>query len=409
MSEFINNSKKRVEDLLDFSLKMMSGENGSLLIEKYQKVIDQVTPYDMLMLEDKQMQMGITPKAIKDDVEKVINVFFSKLANYNWKKPEEGTFLYYLMLENKAYEFKLNQVKKVIRENKDLDPADINSVKKNLLSMFNEFKEFESHYVKKENILFPYLEKKWNFYRPLNVMWSLHDDIRKGLKTIINLLESGNSSWQEIVKEIGSYFFLVFGMIQKENLIIYPVASETVSPEEWLRMHQQSFEYPFPFIEVPSKPEVEKSTGSNEESGITQTTDGMMFKTETGELDFKQILLLLNNLPVDVTFVDENNKVRYFSRPKDRFFPRSPAIIGRDVKNCHPPESVHIVERIVNAFRKGEKDTAKFWLQMKGKFILIQYFALRNSDNEYKGVLEVGQDITEIKTLEGQQTLLNWD
>ena len=112
---------------------------------------------------------------------------------------------------------------------------------------------------------------------------------------------------------------------------------------------------------------------------------------------------------MNIIFVDENDRVRFFSKPDERFFPRSPAIIGREVKNCHPPESVHIVEKIVAAFKSGEKDTAQFWLNMKGKFILIQYFALRNEKGEYKGVIETSQDVTEIRSLEGQQRLLNWD
>ena len=260
----------------------------------------------------------------------------------------------------------------------------------------------------KENILFPFLEKKWASYRPLTVMWSLHDDIRKKLKQIIQTLKSDATSWMDLNKLIGKYYFLVFGMIQKENLIIYPVASETVSDNEWEEMHHQSFEYPFPFIEAPDKPKSIKEPVLEKQSNISQNDGGLLFKSETGELNLEQLLLLINNLPVDITFVDENDKVKFFSRPKERFFPRSPAIIGRAVQNCHPPESVHIVEKIVAAFKNGEKDTAKFWLELKGKFILIEYFALRNDKNEYKGVIEVSQDVTGIRALKGEQRLLDW-
>lgn len=197
-------------------------------------------------------------------------------------------------------------------------------------------------------------------------------------------------------------------MIQKENLIIYPVASETVSDDEWEEMHNQSFEYPFPFIETPVKPKSIKEPVLEKQTEISQIDGDFMFKSETGELNLEQILLLFNNLPVDITYVDEDDKVRFFSRPKERFFPRSPAIIGRAVQNCHPPESVHIVEKIVTAFKNGKKDSANFWLELKGKFILIQYFPLRNSKNEYKGVVEVSQDVTYIRALEGEQRLLDW-
>ena len=408
MSEFINNNEKRVEELLAFSLGMMSGENGRMLLEKYKEAIENVTPHDMLLLEDKQMQMGIKPKAIKKDVDKVINTFFNKLKEYSWEKPKEGTFLYFLMLENRAYEFKLNRVKKIIKSYKGHEASNFNHLRNDLVGSFEEFQEFESHYVKKENILFPFLEKKWSSYRPLTVMWSLHDDIRKKLKQIIGILKSETSSWADLNKEIGAYYFLVFGMIQKEDLIVYPVASETVSDDEWREMHNQSFEYPFPFIESPSMPESIKEIVSEEQTGISQIDGNLTLKSETGELNLEQILLLLNNLPVDITFVDENDKVKFFSRPEERFFPRSPAIIGRAVQNCHPPESVHIVEKIVDSFKNGEKDNAKFWIELKGRFILIQYFALRNDKNEYKGIVEVSQDVTGIRALKGEQRLLDW-
>ncbi|MCD6566526.1 MAG: DUF438 domain-containing protein [Bacteroidales bacterium] len=409
MSEFIKKDEKRVEDLLAFSLGMMTGEDGRMLIEKYKEAIEHVTPHDMLKLEDKQMQMGIKTGAIKKDVDKVINIFFKRLKEYSWKKPNEGTFLYYLMLENKAYEFKLNSVKKIVKSYKGREVSEFLQLKKNLLGQYKEFEEFEAHYIKKENILFPFLEKKWSSYRPLNVMWSLHDDIRKKLKQIINILKSDSSSWAELNKEMGAYYFLVFGMIQKENFIVYPVASETVSDNEWEEMHKQSFEYPFPFIEKPVEPKKKNEPISEIQEGISQIDGDLKLKSETGELSFEQILLLLNNLPVDITFIDENDRVKFFSRPEERFFPRSPAIIGRTVQNCHPPESVHVVEKIIAAFKNSEKDNAKFWLQLKGKFILIQYFALRNDKNEYKGILEVSQDVTGIRALKGEQRLLDWD
>ena len=409
MSELISNSEKRMEDLLAFSLGMMSGESGKMLIDKYADAIAHVTPHDMLKLEDKQMQMGISPAEIKKDVNKVINVLFNGLKAYQWEKPEEGTFLYYLMLENRAFEFRLNAVKKIIKSYKGREVSDFDSLRGDLLARFEEFREFESHYIKKENILFPLLEKRWHKHRPLKVMWSLHDDLRRKLKEIIRILSSEGSSWAELNRQIGAYYFLVFGMIQKEDLVVYPVASETVSKEEWADLHSQSFEYSFPFIESPARPaEADESVPGRQTEGPRLDGD-LIIKTETGELNPEQFLLVMNNLPLDITFVDEQNKVRFFSRPKERFFPRSPAIIGRDVQNCHPPESVHIVNQIVDAFRKGERDKAEFWLELKGKFILIQYFALRNTAGEYKGVIEVSQDVTGIRLLEGEQRLLDWN
>ncbi len=397
MLESVKNDEMRVKDLLEFSMGMMKGENGAQLIKKYEDAINNVTPNDMLKLEDMQIQMDVTTEAIKKDVDKVINVFFKKLEKYKWDKPKVDTFLYYLMEENKALKIKLEAIKKLLIK------KDIENTREELLEAFKELTKVDSHYVKKENILFPYLEKRLERYRALNVMWSLHDDARKKLKKLISMLEDSDTNEVELNKEIGEIFFLMYGLIQKENLIVYPVASEVISDKEFENMHMQSFEYEFLFIETPKQPE--ESVDDYSEGG----KDEYVLKTETGEMSLEQILLVFNKLPIDITFVDENNKVKFFSKPDERFFPRSPAIIGREVKNCHPPESVHIVEEIVEAFRKGEKDTAKFWLELKGKFILIQYFAIRNDKGEYKGVLEASQDVTEIRSLEGQQRLLNWE
>lgn len=154
MSENTNNSEKRLEDLMAFTLGMMNEEDGITLIETYKDAIENITPHDMLKIEDKQMQMGITPEQIKGDVEKIINVFFKSLNSYQWGKPSEGSFLFYLMLENDAFTFKLNQVKKIIKKYKGREELEFENLKSELLPNFIKFLDFDAHYVKKENILF---------------------------------------------------------------------------------------------------------------------------------------------------------------------------------------------------------------------------------------------------------------
>jgi hypothetical protein len=398
MAEYLNNSELRVKSLLEFSMGIMNDENGTELIKKHQDAIDHVTPHDMIKLEDMQIQMGFDTLKIKKYVDRVINVFFSKLKDYKWEKPAEDTFLYYLMEENKALKSRLEIIKALVVKN------DFENNRKQMFVLIKDLEEVESHYVKKENILFPYLEKKLERYRALSVMWSIDDDIRKKIKKLIQMLEDKNTNPKEFNKEIGQFFFLIYGLIQKEDLVVYPVASEVISDDEWEDMHMQSFDYKFSFIETPKK----RKKINIENKTIKKDVNQFVIKSETGEMTVEQALLVFNKLPLDITFVDENNKVKFFSKPDDRFFPRSPAIVGRDVSNCHPPESVHIVEKIVEAFRNGEKDNAQFWLNMRGKFILIQYFALRDDLGNYKGVLEVSQDVTGIRSLEGQQRLLDW-
>jgi len=399
-------NSKRVEELLAFSLGMINGQDGRMLIEKYKDAIENVTPHDMLKLEDKQMQMGLTPATIKQDVEKVINVFSKSLENYQWNKPKEGTFLYYLILENEAFAFKLNAIKKILKSYKGKEESDFAQLKVKLLPLFMEFYSFDNHYIKKENILFPYLEGVWESYRPLKVMWSLHDHIRRTLKQLVAILEQAGSQWSEFNPILGKYYSLVFRMIQKENIIIFPVVSETVSDAVWEKMHLQSFDYPFPFIEAPLRPQgIDKKIKEHIEPSAYK---GGNIVSETGSMSVQQALLMFNHLPVDLTFVDENNRVVFFNNSTERFFPRSPEIVGRLVQNCHPPESVHMVVKIVEAFRVGERDKASFWINMKGRFILIQYFAVRDSNGAYKGVLEVSQDVTDIRSLTGERRLLDW-
>ena len=130
---------------------------------------------------------------------------------------------------------------------------------------------------------------------------------------------------------------------------------------------------------------------------------------DTGQLSVEQINIMLKHLPVDVSFVDASDELRYYSDTPQRIFARTPAVIGRKVQNCHPPKSVHVVQKIIDAFRAKEKDTAEFWIELKGRFIHIRYFAMRDKEGNYRGTLEVSQDVTEIRKLEGERRLLDWE
>jgi DUF438 domain-containing protein len=395
MSEFINNSENRVKSLLQFSLGIINGENGTQLIEQHKDALENIIPYDMIEMEDRQIKMGITTETIKQHIEKIINVINPYLEQYNWEKPDEGHPIYYLMLENIEIEKILNKIKKTL---KDQDF-------KKMTELTTKLSDTEKHYLRKENILFPYLEKIWDNYRPLSVMWSLHDDIRRIWKNLALQIKEDGKFTPGIYKTLGELFFLMYGMIFKENLIIYPIAMETVDEEHWHEMQKQSAELGYSYIEEPNM--LMKSNVNKSKSG--DALKDIFWKVETGELSKEQLELLLNHLPFDITFVDENDEVRYFSRPHDRFFPRSPAIVGRKVQNCHPPESVHIVEKIISEFKAGHKDVASFWIHMKGKFVLIRYYAMHDDAGKYRGILEVGQDITEIKKMDGEKRLLDWE
>ncbi|MDF2614112.1 MAG: putative sensor protein [Clostridia bacterium] len=394
--------KDSVLRLIDYVKGLQDPAKGKTLYEKYKEDIENVVPQEVFEVFYALLQEGKEPSEILIVLDKVINVFYKPLMAYGWTVSGHNQFLKDLMLENKALVERTNQMREVLKE------KPLNVKKEKLAPKIEELQLFNDHYLKKENILFPYLERKMDKFEGLSIMWALHDEIRRQIKEMIQLLRSEESNEMQINTGIGKLFFAVLGLVKKEELILFPAASEILDDQEWDEMYKQSLEYHFPFIEKKAA-EADQGKPAKSEATFERFNEGDHFKTETGVLSFEQAIMIFNALPVDLSFVDENNKVKFFTRPKDRIFPRSPAIIGRDVKNCHPPDSVHVVNKIIESFRSGAKDTASFWIKLKGKTILIQYFALRDAGGCYKGTLEVSQDITEIQRLEGEKRLLDWE
>jgi PAS domain S-box-containing protein len=399
MSEIINSSLERIEALADFSRRLIRGENGKILIEKHQQVIDTVAPTEAMQVLDRMLSEGFSNEEVKANTGKIINVFFKSLSSYQWDKPGEGHFLFYLMLENQEVQKIMTELKSVTKSFFNGKNQDIPALMLKLRLLVEKLKTYELHYIKKENILFPYIEKTFPQYRCLKLMWSFHDDFRRSLKVLDAILKSERPSNEQLNKEIGKLFFVVLPIVFREEQIVFPVALRAIPEKNWKEMMEQSYKTGWCFIEEPNRKYQSSQTSLNLNGKIN---------LGSGFLSPDQLILLLNNLTVDITFIDENDEVLYFSGAKDRIFPRSKAIIGRKVQNCHPPESVHIVNEIITAFRNGQKDHADFWIQMKGSTIYIRYFALRNEQGEYKGTIEISQDITEIRSITGERRLLEW-
>jgi len=129
---------------------------------------------------------------------------------------------------------------------------------------------------------------------------------------------------------------------------------------------------------------------------------------ETGSLSKEEAEAVLDSLPVDISFIDKEDRVKYFNKAEGRIFVRTKAVIGRKVQLCHPQKSVHVVNKILEAFKTGEKDVAEFWIDLNDRLILIRYFAVRDKNGKYLGTVEVTQDVTDIKKIEGQKRLLDW-
>jgi DUF438 domain-containing protein len=244
-------------------------------------------------------------------------------------------------------------------------------------------------------------------------MWAIHDDIRAAWKSLgASLAEDPGedaSAYRARIQSLSAELVkTIRDMIYKEENILVPAAMERLSEREWQDVREQEPEIGFFRVE-PAAAQPESIGHGGEGTAATSAdleTAPDLIPLDTGALSVQQVNLLLTNLPIDVTYVDADDQVRYFSAGKERIFPRSPAIVGRQVQKCHPPASMYRVQAILDAFRAGTRDQAEFWIQMGGKFIHIRYFALRNADGEYQGTLEVSQDATEIRALEGEKRLL---
>jgi hemerythrin HHE cation binding domain-containing protein len=273
------------------------------------------------------------------------------------------------------------------------------------------------------------LEKK-GFTRPTTTMWTLDDFIRDEIAECYKLLLEDKE--EEFIGKQAELVADVRDLMDKEENILYPTSLEMISDEEFRYMAEGDREIGFAYITV----EPEKSpkqnifhtasqstsplSGLSSAPGFAEELAGLLGKygfnnkeeklnVTTGQLTLEQINLIYQHMPVDLSYVDENELVCFYTDTKHRVFPRSKNVIGRDVKNCHPKASVHIVEEIIQKFRSGEQDKAEFWINKPDLFIYIIYYAVRDENGKFRGVLEMMQDCTHIRSLQGSQTLLTWE
>jgi DUF438 domain-containing protein len=259
-------------------------------------------------------------------------------------------------------------------------------------------------------------------------MWGIHDEIRAGLRSLAEWLGSGApADPAELDHRFNQVAGQIRDMVYKEEKILFPAALGHLKEADWLAIHNQEDEIGH-FLVAPGRQWSANAAAAAATATVNPidrihgrvppavpalqpaaaaASSGAALPLNTGALTLEQVDLMLRNLPVDVTFVDEKDEVRYFSQTRERIFSRTPAIIGRKVQNCHPPHSVYRVQQILDDFRAGVSDTAEFWIQMGGKMIHIRYFALRDAAGAFRGTLEVSQDVTGIRALEGERRLLD--
>ncbi|GAB4485600.1 MAG: DUF438 domain-containing protein [Thermodesulfovibrionales bacterium] len=378
--------EERQEILKSIIRDLHAGTDIVLLKKRFLELIRDVSPYEIAQMEQKLISEGMPEQEVKQLCSVHVEVFKESLEKKTLPGLPAGHPVHTLMLENRFAEGIMDEIECLD------DRAE-------LPALLERLGEIEKHYLRKENQLFPILEAK-GISGPSKVMWALHDDIRAMRKDVGTKASAGTV--REI--ELKAYLHMVRDMVYKEEHILYPMALETLSDEEWMKVKKGEQEIGYAWVE---KVEDWGPTGAAV-NAVSEEKIGSL-NLDTGQITAEQVNLILTHLPVDISFVNENDEVVYYSQTKERIFPRSPGIIGRTVQNCHPPKSVDVVEKILTAFKDGTKDSAEFWIQMKGRFLHIRYFAVRDAKGRYRGTLEVSQDVTEIRALDGERRLLNWD
>lgn len=267
-------------------------------------------------------------------------------------------------------------------------------------------KDSESHYLREENVLFPCLEKH-GITQPPAIMWMEHDKIRQTKKSLYQLIDARESMIpQDFAKELKeaalSLVDILSSHFYKENNILFPTALKVIGEDEWNDIRGQFDELGYCCF----TPKAARIAAEVTEAGVAEPEIAGVVAFGTGTLSREEIEAILDTLPVDITFVDKEDTVRYFSKSKERIFARTRAVIGRKVQMCHPQKSIHVVNQILEDFKSGRRDMADFWIELRGRFVYIRYFPVRNKDGDYLGCLEVTQDITDIRSLEGEKRLL---
>ncbi|GEL09611.1 hypothetical protein SAMN05192550_1384 [Flavobacterium glycines] len=275
-------------------------------------------------------------------------------------------------------------------------------------NVFNQLSTIEKRFARKENQLFPFLEKK-NWVGPSQGMWSFHDNLRDQFRLIRYYLR--NQNFEKVT--INTPFLVdgIYRLMHVEETVLFPNALDLLTEEDWIKMRAGEEEIGWMLTQNPAPFPQEEYIHPSEY--FTQRE--LPFSLENtshydeGYMTVEQVNLLFRTMPLDLTYVDENDRVIFYNRGEERVFPRSAGIIGREVKFCHPPKSVGTVLRILEEFRKGTKNESSFWINYKERLIYIRYFAVRDADKNYKGVIEMSQDITDIKKIEGEKRLLDWE
>ena len=391
--------------------------DGKLTLDEARAILRErvktLRPYEIALAEQ-ELKTFDEDECRKEDIQQMMELFQDVLDRSRPDLPEDHPIMCYLR-EN-------DEMRRLLKQVEEL--AQYPVIKNQWLELYDELHKFRLHLSRKQNQLYSILERK-GFDRPTTTMWLLDDFIRDEIRDARRLLEENKDD--EFIAMQPTVVADVLDLMQKEETVLYPTSLAMIRPAEFEEMKSGDREIGFAWIrvgkEAPEADTPKEAVPATAAAGFANelasllgkygfgggSTPGALLEVATGQMTLEQINLVYKHMPVDFSYVDENEIVRFYTDTDHRVFPRSKNVIGRDVKNCHPRTSVHLVEEIIEKFRRGEQNEVDFWINKPGLFIYIYYVAVRDEEGRFRGVLEMMQDCTRIRSLEGSRTLLSWD
>ena len=408
MSELINNSQSRKDKLKALILKLHHGGTQESVRNELLLSLSQIPYGEVVEVEQELIGEGLPEEEIMNLCDAHSAVLEGRVDLSALKPIPDGHPVDVFRKENQEIRNVVNAISTLIGNMVEQTDSVLTENIIKLRGLFNNLYDVDKHYQRKEYLLFPYLEKL-EITGPPKVMWGKQDEIREQIKGSIDVLQVETMTPEEfkaaaemVLKPAAKG---AWDMITKEEEILFPMALDAITEAQWYEISKQSIEIGFclydPQIEWHPKWVVKQSINESQKSGSH-------IQLPSGSFSAEEIMAILNTLPVDITFVDKDDKVKYFSQSAERIFQRNRAILNRDVRHCHPPASAHIVDKIINDFKTGRESRAPFWINMGGKLIHIEYFALRNEQGDYLGTLEVSHNVQPYRDLTGEQRILSY-
>ncbi len=419
MSELINNREHRQQELKKLILKLHNGADFDEVKREFEAMTTDVSASEITEMEQALVDEGMPVENIQKLCDVHAAIFKGSIADIHSgesakKEDKPGHPVFIFRLENRKIESLLEG--ELAKSLEVYLGADTEDNKAAISRAMERLSAIDIHYKRKENLLFPLMEK-YGITAPPQVMWGIHDEIRAKLKTVLAELSKTNADHQALDSQTEALIEQIKEMIFKEEKILFPMTLDAFNDTDWENIKAASDEIGYALIQPPTfrttKSEGkadngEKRSGAEKAAGGRITVDSKQeIAFDAGTMTAEELNAVLNTVPVDMTFVGADNRVKYFTQGKERIFERPLTIIGREVKNCHPPKSVHIVEQIVTDLRLGKKEHEDFWIKLNELFVYIRYFAVRSKSGEFLGVLEVSQNIKSITELEGEKRLMS--